>query len=574
MVLPEKGPLFGQPLVSFPKRNPPGDDLAEIPKYVTIQGHASPGGEPAFGLSSLFDQEGFVQRRLAAANLDPQLQVGLVHVAGLPLDIKTQPAAQFGMLAQVFLVGVTLVKTGRYRVPALPVQGGDLPRVDPDELPMTTLFCGGGKTALLHDETCFIVPHDMIRIGIVGCGRILAAHLRGYRLLREAGVDDFRITALCARRADDARMYVRRGAGPPQRPPVSNIPGDPLGVAPEYLSDFQPETEVAIYTDYRQMMAEGPIDAVNDFTVHSLHHQIAAEAFAQGKDVLSQKPLAITVDAARRMCEEAEARNLVLGVFENMRNKPPTRQLKWLFESGRAGRLQMILVGIIGAWWAPNRIVAETPWRHRKAEAGGISLDMGVHLFHLVRYLGGNIRNISGRTAVIEPERVTLDAQGREINRVPCDADDIFFADYETENGVAGNLCASWCGHGEATKLGQGQVFYGAQGRVTGNEVTLDGGACEHLASLYRRECDSAMHAKWFPLCLEDAFALNQYDWLEAVRQRREPETSGRVGLLDLAAAFAILESAHAGRRVDLAEVLNGELSGYQQPIRERFGLP
>ena len=54
----------------------------------------------------------------------------------------------------------------------------------------------------------------MIRIGIVGCGRILNAHLHGYRLLREAGYDDFRITALCARNEDDALMFRKRGEGP------------------------------------------------------------------------------------------------------------------------------------------------------------------------------------------------------------------------------------------------------------------------------------------------------------------------------------------------------------------------
>ena len=60
----------------------------------------------------------------------------------------------------------------------------------------------------------------MIRIGIVGCGRILNAHLQGYKKLRELGVDNFRITALAARQEDDARMFVRRGEGPPPRPPV------------------------------------------------------------------------------------------------------------------------------------------------------------------------------------------------------------------------------------------------------------------------------------------------------------------------------------------------------------------
>ena len=101
----------------------------------------------------------------------------------------------------------------------------------------------------------------MIRIGIVGCGRILAAHLLGYRLLREAGVDDFRITALCARRAEDAQMYVQRGAGPEQRPAVSDLPGDPLAIGDQYLSDFQDDVEVQVYTDYQQMIRENNLKA-------------------------------------------------------------------------------------------------------------------------------------------------------------------------------------------------------------------------------------------------------------------------------------------------------------------------
>ena len=179
----------------------------------------------------------------------------------------------------------------------------------------------------------------MIRIGIVGCGRILAAHLRGYRLLREAGIDDFQVTALCSRKADDALGYVSRDSGPPQRKPVSDIPGDPLAIGEEYLSDFQPGVDVKVYTDYEEMITAGPIDAVNDFTIHSLHHQIADLAFRHGKHLMSQKPLAVTMEAARRMCEQADAAGVSFGVFENARFRKDVRQIGWaLSEEGDATR--------------------------------------------------------------------------------------------------------------------------------------------------------------------------------------------------------------------------------------------
>src|SRR6266540_11913 len=114
----------------------------------------------------------------------------------------------------------------------------------------------------------------MVRIGIVGCGRILNAHLQGYKQLRELGIDNFRITALCARREADALMFRRRGAGPPPRPPVLDpSTGDPLAAPHTYLSDFQDDVEAAVYTDYRELIASGEVDAINDFTTLALHHQ-------------------------------------------------------------------------------------------------------------------------------------------------------------------------------------------------------------------------------------------------------------------------------------------------------------
>jgi predicted dehydrogenase len=415
----------------------------------------------------------------------------------------------------------------------------------------------------------------MIRIGIVGCGRILAAHLRGYQVLREAGVDDFRITALCARREEDAWSYVRRGQGPAQRMPVSTIPGDPLAVGDLYLSDFQDDVEVEVFTNFREMIAAGKIDAVNDFSTHALHHQVAEAALGHDKHLLTQKPLAVSVAAGRRMCEHAEARDLILAVFENARNRVDTRQLGWLFQSGLCGYLKMMLLANIGNWWAPDRIVAETPWRHRRIEGGGITLDIGVHLFNHFRYVAGEIASVTGNVKVLEPRRFIRQEDGGVLSSVDCDADDTMLATFETDRGVVGNIAASWSGHGQPllTSSGQGIVYYGTSGSVVGTELVRDDGTREALAALYVANCDSATRQKHFSLGLTDSFALNQLDWLQAIREKREAETSGREGLRDLASSFAVLESSLAKRTVEVDEVLSGELREYQRPIDERFGL-
>ncbi|MGH2531737.1 MAG: Gfo/Idh/MocA family protein, partial [Thermomicrobiales bacterium] len=86
-----------------------------------------------------------------------------------------------------------------------------------------------------------------VRLGVVGCARILPAHLRGLKAILDAGIADVRVTALCARRIDDAATFRQRGEGPAPRPPVSANPLDPLGAPHHYLSDIHPDTLPELY---------------------------------------------------------------------------------------------------------------------------------------------------------------------------------------------------------------------------------------------------------------------------------------------------------------------------------------
>ena len=420
----------------------------------------------------------------------------------------------------------------------------------------------------------------MIRIGIVGCGRILNAHLHGYRLLREAGYNDFRITALCARKEDDALMFRKRGEGPTPRAAVlAPETGDPLAAPHIYLDEFQPDTEVAVFTDYRDMIAADVVDAVNDFTTLSMHHQIGAAAFDAGLHLLVQKPLAISVAAARLLVDKAEAKGLTLGLFENVRQSAGTRAASWAIREGLIGDLQLALLGGIGGLWSPDKIVAETPWRHRKLEGGGGgAIDIGVHVMHMVRYVCGEVVAVNGTVRTFEPQRY-LFGDPTAGPSVEANVDDTYLATVTCEGGALAQLMWSWAGHGEETSIPGAPVYYGSRGCIKGGEIVGDDGSRRNLQDTFWAEADSDLLNVQFPLVgpnetrLTDPFAIQQFDWLEAIARGGQPETDGEEGLRDLAAALGMIESSALGRTVTMAELLSGAVRGYQQEIDDHFGL-
>ena len=419
----------------------------------------------------------------------------------------------------------------------------------------------------------------MIRIGIVGCGRILNAHLQGYKKLRELGIDNFRITALCARREEDALMFRKRGEGPAPRPPVLDpATGDPLAAPHTYLSDFQDDVDVGVFTDYRDLIRSGTVDAINDFTTLALHHDVGLASLDAGLHLLTQKPLAVSVRAAKALVDRARERGLTLGTFENVRQSPGVRAMAWAVRNGVIGDVQVALMGGLGGLWSPDRVVAETPWRHEKLRGGGGgSIDIGVHQMHWIRYVIGEVAAVGAVARTFEPVRYVRDDQGEVTQEASANVDDTYMANVLFDGDAVGQLWWSWAMRGSPVDIPGAPVVMGSKGALQGGEIVVrDHDGTEQRSSLmdrFERELGNEEREQFFPRGLRDPYAIQQLDWLQSIEQGKDPETSGVVGLRDLAAAFAILESSAVGRQVTLDEVLDGTVDTYQRPIDEHYGL-
>mgnify|MGYP001219248297 CR=1 FL=1 len=416
-----------------------------------------------------------------------------------------------------------------------------------------------------------------IRVGVIGCARILNAHLRGYRILQVNGFEDlFRITALCARKEEDAYRFRKRGEGSGPRPAPVEAPGDPLNAPHAYLSDLHPDREAEVFTDYREMLDSGHIDAVLILTGHDNHHSIAIDALNVGKHVAVEKPMAISVKAAQRMCEVASETGNVLSVHESVYFNPATHASAWVVRQGLIGDVQMVYRGVIGfSSHRPDLVAARTPWRQSKLGAGGgVSVDLGVHLFNGIRTICGPVKSVQSLWRVLEPIRVMMDDGDQEVvEQVENQVDDAFFANFEFERGGIGHAAVSRSARGTQIGVPGGTNVFGSKGAISNNHLYVDGDEPDDVVGRFEKGAEPNVRNRVKPRGISDPFALENLDWLQAIAGGRQPMMTGQEGAIDLALSYAILESGVLGRAVTLDELLSGRVNAYQKEINDHYGL-
>ena len=231
----------------------------------------------------------------------------------------------------------------------------------------------------------------MKRIGIVGCGRIVARHIEAIQA--NAGLE---IACVCDVNATRLQEISQR-----------------LGVP-----------AVASYQDMPD------VDVISVLTPSGLHprHVMGIAEHCSAPFILCEKPLSLTVREACEMLDFLDQKGkMLLPVYQNRYN-PLVVYLKNLVDSGQLGALHQFICNVL---WNRNDVYFQTDWHGTRAFDGGVLYTQASHYVDMVHYLFGEVLDHKG---------IGGQLRGLEVF-------DSVSAVMRFENGVVGSLNATVCAY-------------------------------------------------------------------------------------------------------------------------------
>ncbi len=194
-------------------------------------------------------------------------------------------------------------------------------------------------------------------------------------------------------------------------------------------------------TDLSAVLANPDDTVFFDAGSTQMRTELLQRAMAAGKAIYCEKPIAETLSDAILLAETADRLTLKNGVVQDKLFLPGLRKIKLLVDSGFFGRIFAVR-GEFGYWvfegdWG---VASQRPsWNYRKADGGGIILDMLPHWRYVLDNLFGEVKAVSchGATHIL----ARVDERGETYT---ADADDAAYATFELEGGIIAHINSSW----------------------------------------------------------------------------------------------------------------------------------
>ena len=141
--------------------------------------------------------------------------------------------------------------------------------------------------------------------------------------------------------------------------------------------------DVQILDDYEKLLAIDEIDAVVISTSNHTHRQIAIDAFAAGKHVFCEKPLALTLEECDEIIMAAERAKKFLQVGLVYRYSPLYQKMHQLISDGEIGPIHMMWCKeLLGSFYGQ--------WRFKKNLSGGAIVEKNCHHFDIFNWMIGS----------------------------------------------------------------------------------------------------------------------------------------------------------------------------------------
>ncbi len=202
------------------------------------------------------------------------------------------------------------------------------------------------------------------------------------------------------------------------------------------------EQGIARWSDSIEQCLANTEDALFfDAGTTQMRSDLLSRAIQAGKHVYCEKPSADTLENALAVARLASKKGVKHGVVQDKLFLPGLLKLKSLIDSGYFGRILSVR-GEFGYWVFEGdwRKAQRPSWNYRKADGGGIILDMLCHWRYVMDNLFGSVQSVSCLGARHIPER--WDEQGQ---RYDADADDAAYSTFQLAGGIVAQINSSWC---------------------------------------------------------------------------------------------------------------------------------